>query len=402
MQDQALSEVTTRGAAVSENGLRYLEAARSLIPLIEAEADEMERDRKISPKVIEALKDAGLIWMLVPEAAGGGGLRVVEAMKVVEQIASADGSTGWCLHAFAFGAGIQAGMLPEAGTKRLFGGVQRQITCGAAAPIGRGTIVDGGIRVTGRWPFGSGSDYADFIGCGVTMYDDEGNIRMVGEGVPDMRFAFAPRDQIQFHGNWNVSGLVGTGSVDYSASDLFVADELIVPLTGAAPVRSEPMYQIGLAGLAATAHNSVILGMMRGALREVAKLTAEKSRQGYPVPVGDYPVFQYEFAKYEAEYQSARAYALGTLDAAEQYAEREGRLSPELTARVQQSANWSHKVAERVVNFARLWSGTQAFREPSRLGRVFRDVSVATQHIQVDDINLVNSAPDLLAAWRAL
>jgi alkylation response protein AidB-like acyl-CoA dehydrogenase len=183
---------------------------------------------------------------------------------------------------------------------------------------------------------------------------------MVADGVPDMRFAFAPRDQIQFHGNWNVSGLVGTGSVDYLAGDLFVPEELIVPLTGAAPVRSEPMYHMGLAGLAATARNAVVLGMMRGALREVAQLTAGKTRQGYLVPVSDYPVFQYEFAQHEAEYQAARAYALSIVETAQQFAEREGSLSLELVARVQQSANWSHKVAGRVVNFARLWSGSQA------------------------------------------
>jgi alkylation response protein AidB-like acyl-CoA dehydrogenase len=389
-------------AAVSENGLRYLQAARDLVPLIEAEADAMERERRISSKVVEGMRDAGLFWMMVPEAAGGGGLRVTEGFRVIQEIAAADGSTGWCLHAVASGSAIQSGLLPAPGTEFFFGGDTKQVTCGAAIPIGRGTVEDGGIRISGRWPFGTASDFSDYVGGGVTMYDENGDVMLTADGIPDMRFAFAPRDQITFYGNWNSSGLVGTGSVDYSMEDVFVSNDLIVPLSPTPPVRSEPMFQLGLAPLSATGHNAVVLGIARRALHEVATITADKVRVGYPVPVGDYAVFQSDFAKHEAEYQAARAYALSAVDSALDFAEREGSVTSEHASRILQSASWSHKVADRVVAFARLWSGTQAFREPSRVGRAARDIGVATQHLIIDDINFVNAAPDLLASWKTL
>jgi alkylation response protein AidB-like acyl-CoA dehydrogenase len=403
-QDSMETRSTSRVAkgSASGNAQRYLQAARDLVPLIESEADGMERDRRISPAVVNGLRDADLFWMVVPEPVGGGGLRVVEGLRVIEEIAAADGSTGWCLHAVASGTGIQAGFMPEKGVQRFFGGAQKQITCGSAAPIGRGTVVSGGIRVSGRWPFGTASDFADYVGCGVTMYDDNGDVMKNADGIPDMRFAFAPREQFEFDTNWNSSGLVGTGSVDYWANDVFVPDELVQSLTPKVPNRPEAMYHLGLAGLSASGHNAVALGMARRALHEVATITSGKSRVGYPVPVGDYAVFQSEFSKHEAEYQAARAYAFGTVDDAQNLAEREGAITPELSARLLQSASWTHKVAERVVSFARLWSGTQAFREPSRMGRVARDMSVATQHLIVDDINFVNTAPELLALWKAL
>jgi alkylation response protein AidB-like acyl-CoA dehydrogenase len=261
--------------------------------------------------------------------------------------------------------------------------------------------VDGGIRVTGRWPFGSGSQFADYIGGGVRMVDDQGTPLTNADGTPDTRFAFAPRDQVTLEGGWDSFGLVGTSSQDYSMTDLFIPDELMHSTSAPVRVREESNYKMGLWALSSAGHNAMALGLARSALREVATITESKKRMGYPVPVGEYPVFQAEFGRHDAEYQAARSYALGIVEAAQDFAEREGQLSAELNARVLQSGVWSTKVAERVVRFAHLWSGSQSFQAGSRMGRIFLDAAVATQHVQVDDIGFVGTAPDLLASWTA-
>ena len=398
MHDEFMNKVA-KGSAVSPNAARYLKAARDLVPLIEAEAEQMYAERRVSPKIVDAFRDAGLFWMAAPEALGGGGLRAAETMRIVETVAAADGSTGWCLMALNGSVMIQSGFLPAAGASLLYGGERKQVTAGNAGPLGRATIVDGGIRVTGRWPFGSGSQFADYIGGGVMMVDDQGTPLKTADGAPDTRFAFAPRDQVTLEGGWDSFGLVGSSSQDYSMTDLFIPDELIQSTSAPTPVRDEPIYKMGMWALASAGHNALALGLARSALREDARLTENKKRMGYPVSVGEYPVFLAEFAKHDADYQAARAYSLGIMDAAQDFAEHEGHLTPELNSRALQAAVWSTKVAERVVRFAHLWSGSQSFQKGSRMGRIFLDMAIATQHVQVDDIGFVNNAPALLASW---
>jgi alkylation response protein AidB-like acyl-CoA dehydrogenase len=379
----------------------YLRRARELTPLIESESGAIEEGRSLTPKVVEALRDSGLFWMMVPEDLGGGGLGVADGLAVAEQITAADGSTGWVFQAYAWAAGLQAGLLPDSGARRLFAGEKPEILCGTFAPTGRGTLVEGGVRITGRWQFGSGSEHADFVGAGVMVYDESGQPRKNPDGTFDTRFVLVPRDEVTLEGNWDVSGLVGTDSQDYSITDSFVPDDLwISTATSAKAVRSESFLAIGAMGIAVAGHTAIALGLMRRALHEVAKATEGKTRLGYPVPIDDHPVFHYEFAKHEAEYQGARRYAMGAFREAEEMAAADGSITPEAAARLHQAATHAHQVSERVVNFARVWAGTKAFREPSFLARAVRDIGVATQHLQVDPITLVRSAVPLLDSWK--
>src|SRR3954464_5911406 len=69
----------------------------SLVPLVEAEADEAERLYHLTDRVVAEFRRAGLYTLTMPRAIGGLELPWVEAMKLVERVAWADGSTGWCM-----------------------------------------------------------------------------------------------------------------------------------------------------------------------------------------------------------------------------------------------------------------------------------------------------------------
>jgi alkylation response protein AidB-like acyl-CoA dehydrogenase len=293
-------------------------------------------------------------------------------------------------------------MLPPAGAKRIFVENQ-QLICGSFAPPGRGYVVDGGLKISGRWSFGSGAKHADYIGGGVLVYDDAGNKCLDEAGNPDIRFALMTRDQATLEGNWDVSGLVGTDSQDYSADGVIVPDELVANISAGVEANlPDSMYKLGTYTFTVAGHASMALGLMRRALKEVAELTRGKERLGYPVPVDEFPIFLSEFAKHDAMYQTARLFVLDAFREAQQHVEREGAITPELSGRVRQASTWAHQVAEPVITFARGWAGTKAFREPSALARVGRDVAVAVTHVQVDPITLVDSAPALLEAWRSI
>jgi alkylation response protein AidB-like acyl-CoA dehydrogenase len=382
-------------AADSALDPEFLGRAKAIAPLIESEADEIERVGSVTEKVHQAFVQQELYWMLVPAEYGGGGQGIVSYIQTVSELCRADGSSGWVLMACSGSVGAAAGFLPPEGAKRMFAGPDKAITAGQLAPMGKGTEVDGGFRVTGRYQFGSGSTSATWMGGGFAIMDD-GKPRMRPDGQLDQRIGFFPREAIEFLGNWDVAGLVGTGSYDYAIQDQLVGSDLTFERLSLEPVRPEPVYALGLGSIAIAGHASAALGLMERALQEVANITNGKKRTGYSVTVNEYPVFLQGFAMQEANFQAAKRYVLSAFGDAEASAAAGQPITDEQRARMKQAATWAHYVGTGVVDFCRLWGGTQAFRNPSTLGRVVRDMGVATQHVLVDPKTLADAAGPIL------
>ena len=83
------------GAAVAASS--PLEIARALAPRVRARAAEIEAARQLPADLVMEIANAGLFKVAVPEADGGGGADILTALRVIEEVARADGSTGWCL-----------------------------------------------------------------------------------------------------------------------------------------------------------------------------------------------------------------------------------------------------------------------------------------------------------------
>ena len=105
-------------------------------------------------------------------------------------------------------------------------------SAGMFAPIGVAHEVDGGFRVSGRYPFGSGSAHAEFMG-GSAMRMRNGEIAPVEDGALPVVAFILPADQVKLKGNWDVMGLRGTGSFDFEVPEQFVDKGATFPLIGA-------------------------------------------------------------------------------------------------------------------------------------------------------------------------
>ncbi|MEV5649521.1 acyl-CoA dehydrogenase family protein [Nocardia sp. NPDC052254] len=391
-------EVETR---LADRDAEYLERARRVAEVVTAEADAIEEQATITDTVFRALADAGLFWILVPEEFGGAGLGIVGAFQVVQELARADGSTGWAFMANAFSTGIAVGFLNHEGAREIFAPPGRGITAGMIVPTGAGTRVDGGYRVTGRFQFASGSAHASWIGVGFVVHDADGDPIVDADGTPEMRVGFVPRDQVEFLGNWNVMGMVGTGSYDYRVEDCLIPEKFTMETFSTVPNRPEPVYELGLLGIGVGGHAPIALGLAERALQEIAGIVANKQRPGYSTVVGDSELFGLDFAKHEALFRAARAYVYETYGDAEATAARGEAITDEQRARMRQAATWVQEVAGDIVTFAHRWAGSATVRNPSALGRCVRDAAVATQHALVDRMSLVEAAQAILPGYRS-
>jgi alkylation response protein AidB-like acyl-CoA dehydrogenase len=380
------------------NGL--VERARALRPLIEAEAEESERQGTTTKRVVDAVAEAGLFWILVPRELGGGETDIVTALEVFEELAYADGSTGWSVMANATASCFAALYCDDAGVAAMFPPGAPGIHGGMFGPVGRATVTDRGYVVDGSYRFGSGTGHATWIAAGVVEHrpgpDGELEPAVSDAGLPAMRICFLEPDRVEMLGGWDVMGLVGTGSYDYRVDGQEVDAAFTFPLLEAVAKRGGPQYGMGLFGLVASGHAGFALGVGGRVLAEIVRIAAGKLRMGSFETVAAQQRFQYELAMHDAAMRSARAFVMESFAAAEALAIAGEPISLVQAQRLRQATTYATKVAADCARFAYEFAGTDALR-PGVLQRAFRDIHAGTQHIYVEDGTLTAYSQALLA-----
>src|SRR5262245_56957915 len=193
-----------------------LEVARALAPRIRARADEIEAARRLPADLVAELAAARLFKVAIPEAEGGLGADILTTLRVIEEVARADGSTGWCL-AMAVNTFRQSAQFSPEVRRKIFFSDPVGIPAGSANPRGRAVAVPGGYRVTGHWFFASGCMHSAALHGACKVFDGD-TPRRRPNGDQDVRIAyFYPKAQARIIDTWNVSGLRGTGSHDIEA-----------------------------------------------------------------------------------------------------------------------------------------------------------------------------------------
>jgi indole-3-acetate monooxygenase len=361
-----------------------LETARALTPLVEAEATAAEAAGRMTQPVVDAFTDAGLFALMVPAALGGAEADVVTALEVLEEVCRADGSTGWSLLANVTSTAFAAAYCSDAAVKEMFSGDLPPVHAGQFAPRGTATPVAGGYRVSGRYSFASGSDHAGYLAGGAL--DADGRMLAV----------FVPKDRAVLLGNWDVLGLTATHSVDYEIPEQFVDAGWTFPLLEAEPKRGGPTYRLGVLSLTAVGHCAFALGVGRRAIEEIIDIARRKQRMGADV-IRDQQLFQHDLALHDAAVRAARAFSLEAFGAAQAAVDAGSRPTPDEVLRLRQATTYATRVAADATRFAYTWAGSDGLRNPSVLGRCYRDLSAGTQHLFVDNNTLTQTAQQLLA-----
>ena len=198
-----------------------VEAVRALAPLIREHADAIERDRCLPPPVLRGLIEADLFRLLAPRELGGAEADPLIVCRVVEEASQLDGAVGWCVM-IGTCYSLFGGLLPREAAAEIFTGPE-SVVAGAFRLNGTARAVDGGYVVSGRWSLGSGIPHSTWALGGCRVYDGD-ELRQGPNGGPVPLIAFFPKDDVDVLDTWHVAGLRGTGSHDYTVSELFVPE----------------------------------------------------------------------------------------------------------------------------------------------------------------------------------
>jgi len=357
-----------------------LASARALRPLIEAEAPEIERGRRITPPVVEALRAAGLYRMLVPRSLGGSEIDLLSYSKVMEAVAMADGSTAWCLGQNSGVTRVSAYM-PEQGAREVFGSPDTIMSWGNGPATAH--PVDGGYVVNCKLAFSSGMHQATWLGCqDLDVYDTQGNIVSQKRGETRRGICFFPREAAEVTDMWHVSGLRGTGSDSYAVTDLFVPQHRF-----ALDECQEPgsLYIFTTTNFFSIGFASVALGIARATLDSFLEMTNRKSPRGVDAKLQDLSRVQSGLGNMEATYRSARALLHTTIQQAWDEVCETRQRTMQMRIDLRLATTYAMQQAALVVDAAYKAAGVDAIFDKNAFERRFRDMHAVTQHIQARD-----------------
>ena len=357
-----------------------LDVVRGIAPRVAAAADRTERDRRLPAEIVQALVDARVFRLCIPGALDGAETSPATMVRVIEMIARADGAAGWSA-AIGATSGVSSAYLPLTTAREIYGPADA-ITGGAFAPQGRATVVDGGYRVTGRWPFASGCEHCTWLMGGCVILDG-GAMRRLPSGAPDARLMLFPAGDARIIDTWTVAGLRGTGSHDIAVEDLFVPHERSFSLVTDPSLHARPLYAFPVFGLLALGIAAVTLGIARGAIDDLVELAGAKTPTYSRRLLGERATVQADVARAEATLGSARALVFETIDEAWTRAQTAGTIDVRARARLRLAAAHAATAAAKAVDLMYVAGGGSVVYASSPLQRRFRDVHVATQHVLV-------------------
>jgi len=345
-----------------------LERLRELHPLVRAEAAAAEAGRRLTDPVVRALVDAGATRLLAPARYGGAELDLPDWVRALEELAHADGSTGWCAMTTSATSTI-AWFLAEDAAEEVFGD-PASVAAGTPAPLGRSVPVDGGHAVTGRWSWGSATPHCDWI---------------VGGAIVDARpriMLFDARD-VTIHDTWHAAGLRATGSHDFEVTGAFVPTRRQVWPPGGEPVLAGPIPAFPYFGYLALGVAAVTLGIAGRAVQEIEALAVAKTPQYAADRLAEQTGAQLDIATAEARLSAARAFLHDELRHCWEAARGGREVTTLRRARLRLACSHAAGEAAEVTRLAFTTGGGSSVFDTSALQRCLRDAHVAGQHAMV-------------------
>lgn len=346
-----------------------LASANSLIDALGGQADIIEQQRCVPAAIARELADAGFFRMLAPASNGGEQTEPTEFVRVVETLATGNAATAWCAMTGAT-TGLATGWLSKAGADILWKEPNIALA-GIYAPLGRAIETDSSFQVTGRWPFASGCENANWVMGGVSV---------AANNQATVNTVFFPAADMRIIDTWDVLGLSGTGSHDIEVSGIHIPKALSCNL-GDKPRHNDRLYRFPVFGLLAHGVAAVATGIARNSLNRTIAALASGEKRG-----ANDSATQQEIAECEAALQSARSWVQHTLKSAWEQAEHTDALPPATRAHLRLSANHATDAAANVVTRCYRLGGGAALYRYNPLQRDLRDIQTLMQHIMVNPV----------------
>ncbi|MFD7612823.1 hydrolase [Streptomyces sp. NPDC059828] len=350
-------------AAVIQGDTGLAEAADKLRALAAEHAADADSTRRIAPEVTESIRQSGFARHFVASRWGGTEGSFGELTRAVVAVGESCAATAWCASLAAYSARF-ASHLPEEGHRAIWSESPDTVIATGLMPAGRARAVDGGWRLSGRWSYVSGVDFADWIlVCAAAATG--------AEGPPQLRFFALPRGTWTVQETWDSVGMRATASHTVVLEDVTVPAHLSFDradmLTGHNETSAAPCHRVPFQAVGGLTFIAPVVGAATGALAACAGTMTGRRRN------------------HAGELILVRA--SGRIDAARHLVDQnaavidEQLFTPELMARNERNATFAAELLQEAAGLLVRGAGTGGLGEAHPLQRFWRDITSATSHV---------------------
>ena len=369
--------MATQEIATSPDSL--VDMARELGPLIQANADRGERERRLPGETARALTKAGFFRLCRPHQLGGLEVDPITVLEIVEEIARHDGSAAWCALNCSV-AGVLQSFLAQEGAREI-GSAPDGVVNGVFAPSRRALEVEGGYRVNGRWTFVSNCHHCHWLALANIVF--AGDTMSEGPTGPEIVTTWIKASDWGIIDTWDTAGLRATGSHDIEVSDVFVPKHRTFPEPPPEPVSYGPLFRLPIVGLFSVGMAASALGIARAAIDELLRLAGTKTPFGMASTLSTRTTAQIAVCEAMATVRSARALVVEETTCLWEMVQAGTPVTTEQQALLRIAATHATAASAGVVDRMYTAAGGSAVYASSPLQRLLRDIHAITQHVFV-------------------
>lgn len=310
-----------------------------------------------------------------------GGLQVdlLSGFRAVEVLSEADASVGWNVMNNAVQQ-IAVLSLPDAGVEEIFTSGPDQIIAGTLVPGGgRAARVDDGYVVTGRWRFGSGCLESHWL-MG-NFAPPEGT---APDGLDGVYRAVFRTEECAILDTWDVTGMRGTGSHDWSVDNVFVPDRRVVFVPGGGATNQwqhwpGTLYALPIHAVIGPHHSVIATGVARAGIDALYELAQAKVPRGRGGLLRELAHVQDWIGRAEAILGGGQAYRAQVLTDVWDTVSAGQPSSLDQRARCRLAGSHATDCARAAMDLVFRAAGTTATQEQHRLAHCWRDLQAIGQ-----------------------
>jgi indole-3-acetate monooxygenase len=369
-------------------------------PQIELLATQAEQIGTFPSEIVGIMEET-LVWSSTyPKEAGGVCEDARSLVQMWKSCSEIDGSFGWLAISYGLAASNCTVYLPDQGFEEVFSVTKSPLIAGQYRPNGRGYVESGGYRLTGNWAYGSGIQLANWVVAGFLQIED-GKVVKSGDSTPEIMIALIAKEDVVISGALSTTGLIGTGSLNYSVNELFIPKYRCYSFDGASILRGGSIHHLGITPLSALSHGCWAQGMTERVLKELEQLGRKVVRASDSKPIQAKDTFKEDWARMKARSLASEALLISSTETAASYYEENKVLLPKHQQNIRLAASYANEVCAEAAEIAYRQLGTSAVVKRNPIERVLRDIQTGRQHIMISPQSYVDLATQIWSGGGA-